>query len=139
MRKGVNNLEFLNCSYNKLNTLPILSNKLCVLHCSNNNLDTLPILPNSLEEIYIKYNPIYEIINNMKPTKRSIKNMRYIIKKLHNFKHLYYSLKLKTKFRKILWEKIREPKIRLKYHPTNLNKLLANINDKTFQSTLDSW
>lgn len=39
---------------------------------------------------------------------------------LTNFKHLYYSLKFKTKFIKWLWELVREPKIAREYHATYL-------------------
>jgi hypothetical protein len=78
----------------------------------------------------------------MKPRKRTVTNIRYKVNKLNDFKHLYYSLKFKNKFRQILWEKIRQPKISLKYHPNILIKLLSNIDDddeETFQNTIDLW
>jgi hypothetical protein len=53
------------------------------------------------------------------------------IKILNRFRFLYYSLKLKNKFRKWLWEKVREPKIKQRYHPSVLLEVLKDkdIND----------
>jgi len=55
---------------------------------------------------------------------------------LDNFRYLYYCLKFKRKLRDLLWVKIREPKIRLKYshaylvehlqEDTDLDELLRN-------------
>ena len=59
------------------------------------------------------------------------------IKKLNNFKHLYYCLKFKSQFRKILWEKIREPKIMQNYNP---KYLIENLNkNNELEEILNSW
>ena len=42
------------------------------------------------------------------------------------FKELFYVLKYKKQFRDLLWVHIREPKIRNKYHPNNLIKMLED-------------
>ena len=59
------------------------------------------------------------------------------IQKLNNFKHLYYCLKFKSQFRKILWEKIREPKIMQHYNP---KYLIENLNkNNELEEFLNSW
>jgi hypothetical protein len=58
--------------------------------------------------------------------------MEYIIEMTNKtnifirFKELFYTLKYKKLFRDWLWVRIREPKIRNKYHPDNLIKLLKD-------------
>jgi hypothetical protein len=42
----------------------------------------------------------------------------------NQFRELFYALKYKKQFRNLLWVRIREPKIRIKYHPNNLMKML---------------
>ena len=50
------------------------------------------------------------------------------------------SLIFGNQFRYLLWTKIREPKIKEKYSPNNLAKLLCNIdNDKDFDNVLENW
>ena len=59
------------------------------------------------------------------------------IKKLNSFHFLYYCLKFKKKFRKILWEKIREPQIKQQYHP---NYLINNLKEDTdLDVFLSTW
>jgi hypothetical protein len=48
---------------------------------------------------------------------------------INRFRELFYALKYKQKFRDLLWTKVREPKIRAKYHPDNLANLLAQHGD----------
>ena len=47
------------------------------------------------------------------------------------FKELFYALKYKKQFRHWLWVRIREPKIKAKYHPDNLMKLLEGCEEMT--------
>jgi hypothetical protein len=47
------------------------------------------------------------------------------------FKELFYTLKYKKHFRDLLWVHIREPKIRNKYHPDNLIKMLEDRENLT--------
>jgi Leucine-rich repeat (LRR) protein len=110
------NLRRLSCSHNQLTSLPLLNDNLFELVCSNNILTLLPRLNDNLIELVCHNNIIYEILNtNDIPT---VKEMLIILNK---FKHLYYSLKYKQKFRQILWKQIREPKIMKEYHPHNLD------------------
>ena len=57
------------------------------------------------------------------------------VKIINRFRELFYSLKFKNKFRKILWEKIREPKIQQIYSPENLIDFL----NENKQDDLDKW
>jgi hypothetical protein len=69
----------------------------------------------------------------------------FILRKetLIRFKEMYYALKYKHHFRHLLWVKVREPKIRAKYHPDNLAKLLeehGEINDvDELEKLLTEW
>jgi hypothetical protein len=56
---------------------------------------------------------------------------------LNNARHLYYSLKFKKTLRKLLWEKIREPKIIIRYHPKYLTECLCENDD--LDDFLDKW
>ena len=48
---------------------------------------------------------------------------------INNFRHLYYCIKYKAQFRKHLWEKVREPKIIKRYHPSYLIECLVDNED----------
>lgn len=48
---------------------------------------------------------------------------------IKRFRELFYALKYKQQFRDLLWVKVREPKIRAKYHPDNLIKILEGRDD----------
>ena len=82
--------------------------KLKFLYCYNNYLTSLPTLPQNL--IYFRYDntPIYKIVNSP-----SVFQIKQNIKILNNFRHLYYSLKL----RNWLWEKVRKTTIKNIYKP----------------------
>ena len=115
------NLKGLYCSNNQLISLPQLNEKLKLLYCRNNNLTSLPYFNEKIELYDYSINPIYEII--------SIQHKHIIrqkIKILNNFRYSYYCLKFKKRFRDLLWVKIREPKIREKYHYKYLIENLPN-------------
>ena len=78
-------------------------------------------------------NFIYEIVKN-----DDINIIKNKLKKLYNFKYLFYCLKYKNKFRNWLWIKIREPKIKKQYHPNNLLILLNEIDDNNYEEKMDS-
>jgi hypothetical protein len=68
--------------------------------------------------------------------------MRNKINIMIRFKELFYTLKYKNKFRHWLWVHIREPKIRNKYHPDNLIKLLEDRENLTLDELdefNDNW
>jgi hypothetical protein len=54
---------------------------------------------------------------------QTIKNK---IKVFHNCKYIIYSFKCRKQFRKLLWEKVREPKIRRQFAPENILDILYN-------------
>ncbi len=133
-------LQTLCCSYNKLSSLPILNENLRLIYCDNNQLTSLPMLNEKLEVLNCFCNPIYDIINadsNSDSDSDSLQVIRERVNILNNFRNLYYALKFKKTFRKLLWEKIREPKIMDKYHPNNLCKMLNEETD--LDMVLSNW
>ena len=135
--KNLKNLKELNCSDNQLNSLPnTLPESLETLYCFDNKLTYLPNLPEKTIYIYYPNNPIYNILN-VDIKNNSLFKVKKNIKIVNNFRHLYYSLKLKKQLRKWLWENIREKKIMNKYHP---NYLLENLEDNTdLDEFLNNW
>ena len=143
-------LTMLLCSYNQLTQLPTLPPTLRDLYCYNNQLSELPSLPLTLKYLVCCNNEVKHLPNlpstlfhldcrnNLLPFDHQIydqpydatSKMKYIIeiKNKNNiiirFKELFYVLKYKQRFRDWLWVRIREPKIRSKYHPDNLIKWL---------------
>lgn len=131
-----NNLIRLECSENLISFLPILSDSLELLLCEYNQLSYLPDLPISLKVIRFNYNPIYEVLHDLKfifidnytSSALYINIIRQNIKKINNFRFTYYLLKFKRGFWDLLWIKVREPKIREYYSPENLIIKLKEIN-----------
>ena len=60
------------------------------------------------------------------------------VETLNRFRYSYFLLKLKPRFRKWLWERVREPKIQAKYHP---RYLMDNLQDEEadLDDVLDKW
>ena len=61
---------------------------------------------------------------------------------VNQFRELFYALKYKKQFQYLLWERIREPKIRNKYHPSNLMAMLEEKEDITLDELdelLEKW
>jgi Leucine-rich repeat (LRR) protein len=143
------NLKVLNCSVNQLTSLPTLPQNLTKLYCSDNQLTSLTLpqnlkilhcdnnklnyltLPQNLTILDYSNNPIYKIVNN-----NSLIKIKQNIQILNNFRYLYYCLKFKDQLRKLLWEKVREPKIKMTYHPNYLINLKEEDDLDTF---LDNW
>jgi Leucine-rich repeat (LRR) protein len=158
-------LENLSCNNNQLTYLPKLNNLLVELNCFDNNITHLPILNQELKTIIFSNNPIYEILfgNTINPHHHrymydgrlddyeeyhefvndnlmSILELKNIVQTINNFKHLFYILKYKKNFRHFLWERIRRPKIEEKYHPSNLQKIIDNLNeDDDLNAILENW
>jgi len=135
------NLKELYCHNNELMSLPVLPEKLKDLFCYNNKLTSLPILPEYLTWLYchdnklrslptinkpltwLSYhnNPIHGIINDISITYEHYFNFNKINKKMaiwNNFRYLYYCLKYRKRFLKIM-----EPIIKKRYHPSYLDDL----------------
>ena len=128
-----NNLTHLYCSRNQLTELPPLNNNLKILNCSFNQLISLPPLNNTLTQLYCSDNNIYN--ENIEKYKYDYRNIK-IIQTLCNFRYTYYCLKYKNHFKRWLWEKVREPKIMAKFHPSHLTHLLDSDDLEVF---LDDW
>ena len=160
-----NNLHHLDCSINRLTYLPTLNNKLTQLLCCNNKLKNLPQLTNNLVLIDCSNNKLTELpqlnhnlsqldcyqnkLTYLPPLNNNLKvlscynnkfynNIKYfnIIQTLRKFRYTYYALKFKKQFKRWLWEKVREPKIMKKFHPSNLNALEETDDLEVF---LDDW
>ena len=59
-----------------------------------------------------------------------------------NFNIENYLNQFKNQFRYWLWIKVREPKIRQQYHPSNIQKLLKGSDDETeeeFENRFNKW
>ena len=97
------------------------------IRCHHNQLTELPPLNNTLTHyLYCDYN-IYN---------KKYNNCFNIIKILRNVRNTYYLLKFKKHFKRWLWEKVREPKIMAKFHPSHLNHLLDTDDLEVF---LEDW
>ena len=125
------NLDSLYCNNNHLTSLHLNKN-LNKLECHNNQLTSLQLNENLRTILYIN-NPIYEIINS---DDKDIINQK--LRVLNQFRYLYYSLKFKKQLRDWLWVKIREPKIREKYHPMYLIENLPD-EDADLDQVLNAW
>ena len=150
-------LTMLLCSYNQFTQLPTLPPTLTDLYCYNNQLSQLPSLPSTLKYLVCCNNQLTQLPtlpstllhldcrNNLFPYDHEIHDeiydrtnkTKYIIQMTNKnniiirFKELFYALKYKKKFRHLLWVHIREPKIRTKYHPDNLIKMLEDRENLT--------
>jgi hypothetical protein len=128
------NLLHLHITSNKLNYLSSLPSNLQKLHCNHNQLTSMPNLPESLKELAFYFNPIWQMrlinTNDLIITKQQIKT-------LNSFRHLYYSLRYKHKFRNWLWEKVREPNAKKIYNPMYLIENLGDEDD--LDTVLDNW
>lgn len=138
------------CYSNKLINLPSLSEELKLLNCSHNQLKSLPILHDKLHLLFFDNNNIlceifYHFIGipsddvTSPDYKLYLLKLKKIINKLNRFNSLYYHLKYKNKFRDLLWCKVREPKIKLKYHPNYLIEKLNSHNETDVDKIIDEW
>ena len=139
-------LRKLFCSYNQLTCLPLLPSNLKTMYCYKNQLTCLPLLPDTLEILYFNYNnliPDYYIKPDVSLSMVDyIKKLQKQIKIVNQFRELFYALKYKKQFLDLLWIRIREPKIRNKYHPSNLMAMLEEKEDITLDELdelLEKW
>ena len=97
------NLIFLECYNNKLSVLPELPSGINEIYCAKNELTILPDIP-TLGVFWYNPNPlIYKVTS-----KECINETN---KKIRRFKDLFYAWKYRTKLRKWLWERVRQPRI----------------------------
>ena len=76
-------------------------------------------------EIVLLYN-----IRSFRQVKKNIRVFKY-------FRHLWYCLQYKKQFKKWLWEKVREPKIKKLYDPKYLVENLGEDDD--LDEVLKNW
>jgi hypothetical protein len=125
-------LETLYCSNNHLRFLPTFNENLRVFNCENNDITYFPSLNIKLEYLSFSNNPIYSTLYN-----NYFNVIKINIETLIRFRHLYYYLKFKNRFKKWLWERVREPIIIQKYHPSYL---IENINENIIlDDFLENW
>jgi len=125
--------------------LPPLPSNLKIMYCYNNELSCLPLLPSALEIFYFNNNPILDYY--IKPDESLsmtdyITQLRNQIEIINQFRELFYALKYKKQFQYLLWVRIREPKIRNKYHPSNLMAMLEGKEESTLDELdelLEKW
>ena len=138
-------IKCLYCEYNQLISMPLLTSTLLYLHCNNNKLINLPKLPSKIRKIYYNDNLIHDIIprditHHHLLNSTIINTINSVTLKIYKFRHLYYCLKYKKRFRDLLWIKIREPKIKQYYSPSNLVLLLEGVEDEdVFHVVLSKW
>jgi len=114
------------CDKNKLTTLPLLNENLQYFDCNFNNLNYIPCLNATYNALERSYDLRLTHINDIR-TQNEI---------LYNFRKTYYTLKFKKHFKRWLWEKVREPKIMAKFHPSHLTNLLDTDDLEVF---LEDW
>jgi hypothetical protein len=68
--------------------------------------------------------------NRYRQVKKNIRVFKY-------FRHLWYCLQYKKQFKKWLWEKVREPKIKKIFHPIYLIENLGDEDD--LDEVLKNW
>ena len=130
-------LKVLDCRNNQITRLPKYPPRINCLFCDNNKITTLPdCIPPSVMALSLYDNPI---IDRFGLRGMEVRDTVRKITKLQKFRNTYYTLKFKNRFHKWLWRS-RETKIREKYSPANLMKLLEGIEDEEeFHSILDAW
>ena len=68
--------------------------------------------------------------------------MAFLPSSLNKFRNLFFTIKLKNKFRRWLWEEVRQKKIMEYYSPKNLNILLEYHKPKDMDEldeVINSW
>lgn len=129
-------LSLVYCQHNQLTHLHTFNESLAIFHCYDNMLTHLPQFPPYLRELYCYDNPIDDIIDSLNT---NIHDINHKLLQLHNFKNLWFRLKLKTKFRDWLWILVREPRIREKYSVEKLLELLDGHEDDDLEQLLTNW
>lgn len=140
------------CQYNSIILLPTLPNGLIQLHCNDNHLIRLPQIHSNLQTLILSFNPVintifdtYGFCKQICPDHSMLyphyfNNLYNKIVVINHFHEMFYMLKFKTRLRNILY-KIREKHAMVKYHPINLEKLLADegIDETKIDEMLENW
>jgi hypothetical protein len=118
--------------------LPTLPENLISLICFTNCFISLPLLPDNLADLVFFQTPLFDLIINS----NDINIVKKKLHTLHKFRERFHALKCRRPLRKLLWEKVRGPKLEKMYHPKNLEDLLKDVDDDdedTFHEVLDNW
>jgi hypothetical protein len=86
-------------------------------------------LSNISKKAFYELVPLYNI-RSYRQVKKNIRVFKY-------FRHLWYCLQYKKQFKKWLWEKVREPKIKKIFHPIYLIENLGDEDD--LDEVLKNW
>ena len=130
-------LKHLNCQNNKLTNLPYLPENLESLSCETNYLTSLPNLPETILMMMCDNNPIYKVLENIL-FHTKINKLNNTINIINKFRELYYCIKYKNKFRKWLYEKVREPNAMKLYSPEYLMNELKD-EETDLDEVLNAW
>jgi Leucine-rich repeat (LRR) protein len=119
-----NKLKSLFCNSNHLSSLPILPKTLKFLNCGENEIEYLPPLPEELGYFNVTNIPLFDMLyHNYNVFGNHDETMKKRIELLNNCRNMIYAIKFKNQFREWLWVKVREPKIKEKYHHKHLLEL----------------
>ena len=151
-------LKLLHCEENALTHFPDLPDNLVNLSCERNRITCLHRWPQNLSMAFFNYNPLVMLPDLLPvnlthlhffktPLFEVIKSCEIdIVKKklhtLHKFRDRFHALKCRRPLRKLLWEKVRGPKLEKLYHPKNLEDLLKDVDDDdedTFHKIINNW
>ena len=87
------NLHTISCSYNSLEYFPPIGQKVRAIHCSDNDLFTIPCVPDTVESFSFRYNPRIDVLEGERGDA-----LRNLASTLYRFVHLFHALKFRQKF-----------------------------------------
>ncbi len=146
-------LENLHCDHNPLLKINAFPCKLATLFASHTNIMNIPPLTPKLVLVDVSYSklyippintankftmfmyantPLYDMVGNLPMN---------TLTKLNKFRELYFTLKFKAQFRKLLWEHIREKVAMERYAPSKLNEILyiAGDDGNLLDTLINAW
>lgn len=152
--------HFINCSNNKIQRIGFFPRCLMELDCSGNQLTFLPKFNNNpqkfLRRLMCENNPLVHL-----PPCHQLHTLHFCNTPLHDafqicnrhpsqfktwndhlIKHRFriMCLKYRTVFRKLLWDKVRRPKIEQRFHYRHLLKILDTVGeDGDDEPAIQEW
>lgn len=88
-------LQELHCYYNNISSINALNKNITTIQCYGNKLNYLPHIHPSVKKITCHMNDFSDLLKNAKDNITKI----HLLNKLHNFRKLFYTIKLKNKFK----------------------------------------
>jgi Leucine-rich repeat (LRR) protein len=125
-------LEYLNCSNNKLQSIPNISPNLTSIYCYGNNIEMLPLIPDHVKHLCFDNNPVhYLYYHNNSLEFRKKNNILYYFRYnyyLRKFgKKIFYSL-LKKRMNRYKRELL-ENSAKIAMNPKRIERLLNDYDD----------